>query len=280
MVELIVLVRANGKRGQPVRVSGALASVISLLLLIALVANEPDEPLLAVVILALATLSAVAAGRHSRNWLLAHAGTTLAAVPILLVVHPAPPFVPIALITLTLIGGWFAGRDLVLRPGFRTLLAGGVISSLALVAAQSLSREALFVVAPAQKLNFQGWTVSLRDVVPAVGPGWSGLAADVSVKRGGDIATLHPERQTRLHPERTRAPETILSRWDGDLSIRLGEPRGDGSWALSLAWRPFGSLVKLGALIALLGALAMLLRDPLQLRWRARRIARSGKWWA
>ncbi len=185
----------------------------------------------------------------------------------------------IVLIGTVLIVGWAMWRGVADRRGISVAAIGGLLTLAALGAGHVLATQQSFVLSPGTARSFQGWTVELKKVMPAVGPDWSGVGADLVVKRRDDVAEIAPARQSRLRPERTGNPPVTLGRWDGVLSARLGAEQGREEWLLTLGWRPFVSLIPLGAMIAALGGLLALLARPIAIRWRARRRARAGQWW-
>ena len=56
-------------------------------------------------------------------------------------------------------------------------------------------------------------------------------------------------------PDQTTTESALLNRWNGQLYAVLGQAAGEGRWQLRLWWKPFVTLIWLGALLIALGGI-------------------------
>ena len=108
------------------------------------------------------------------------------------------------------------------------------------------------------------------------GPNYSAQRATVRVFRGDQqVAELFPEK--RLYPIQSQ-PMTEAAIDVGffrDLYVALGEPLGDGSWAVRLYHKPLIRWIWLGPLIMAIGGLLAASDRRYRTAGKARRAARE-----
>jgi cytochrome c-type biogenesis protein CcmF len=136
----------------------------------------------------------------------------------------------------------------------------GVAVSLAGMASDSaFTKETLAVLRQGETRAVGPYLVTMTGIRPVIGPNWSAIAADLSVRRGegGAPFLLSPESRFFASPPTTTSESAIATRIDGQLYTVLGQPDGKGGWQVRLWWKPFVTLIWLGgALIGLGGALS------------------------
>ena len=124
----------------------------------------------------------------------------------------------------TLANGFESQRELALRPGERTALAG---------------------------LEFE-----FAGVAPAAGPNYDALRATVRVlQRGEVLEVLQPEKRSYRRQEAPVGHAALASGWRRDLLVALGEPTAGGAWSLRLQVKPFMAWIWGGCLLIALGGL-------------------------
>ncbi|HEX7849799.1 MAG TPA: heme lyase CcmF/NrfE family subunit [Sphingomonas sp.] len=156
----------------------------------------------------------------------------------------------------------------------------GVAVSLAGMASDSaFTKETLAVLRQGETRAVGPYLVTMTGIRPVIGPNWSAIAADLSVRRGegGAPFLLSPESRFFASPPTTTSESAIATRIDGQLYTVLGQPDGKGGWQVRLWWKPFVTLIWLGgALIGLGGALSFLGR----IRRRKRAVYDHDEEWA
>jgi cytochrome c-type biogenesis protein CcmF len=135
----------------------------------------------------------------------------------------------------------------------------GVAVSLAGMASDSaFTKETLAVLRQGETRSVGPYLVTMTGIRPVVGPNWSAIAADLSIRRGeGAPFMLSPESRFFASPPTSTSESAIATRLDGQLYTVLGQPDGKGGWQVRLWWKPFVTLIWLGgALIGLGGVLS------------------------
>jgi cytochrome c-type biogenesis protein CcmF len=155
------------------------------------------------------------------------------------------------------------GRNLLRTPLFTY---GMVIAHLGCaVSMAGMATESAFIVEklaaarPGDTLAIAGWTVDFQSVLPMAGPNWTAMEGTFAVRRGGsDAVTMHPQARFFSDPPTPTTESALLSRWNGQLYLVLGESLPDGRWQVRIWWKPFVTLIWLGGgMIGLGGALAL-----------------------
>ncbi len=86
---------------------------------------------------------------------------------------------------------------------------------------------------------------------------------------GGPEREAHPQSRNFWTPPQETSEVALLTRWNGQLYVAVGNQGEDGRWQLRLWWKPFVTFIWYGGLlIALGGALALIGRVAVDLRSR------------
>ncbi|KRG78168.1 cytochrome C biogenesis protein [Stenotrophomonas ginsengisoli] len=134
------------------------------------------------------------------------------------------------------------------HAGIAVFLVGAL-----LVEALNVQRE--LALRPGQHAELGGYRLTLVEVTPFQGPNYQAQRATVLLQRDGQSqGSLHPERRLYLRGQ-LMTEAGIARRWHGDLYTALGEPLGDGAWALRLHYKPMVRWIWSGAILMALGAL-------------------------
>jgi cytochrome c-type biogenesis protein CcmF len=151
---------------------------------------------------------------------------------------------------------------------------GCAVSLAGMASDSAFTVEKLAAVRPGDVVEAADWKLRLLQISPVAGDNWTALQADMEVSRnGGSPVMLHPQSRFFASPPTTTTEAALLTRWNGQLYVVLGQEADQGRWQLRVWWKPFVTLIWLGgALIALGGALALLGRERRGwlLKWRAR----------
>lgn len=138
--------------------------------------------------------------------------------------------------------------------------------------------EKLVAARPGETVETAGWTLRFVRIMPLAGDNWTALQADMEVRRGPSQAAvmLRPQSRFFASPPTTTTEAALLTRWNGQLYVVLGQEAEGGRWQLRIWWKPFVTLIWLGGfLIALGGAMALVGRERRGwlLKWRSRALA-------
>ena len=157
------------------------------------------------------------------------------------------------------------GRDLrrVPLPTWGMVVAHfGIAVALFGIACDSAFSTERLVAARIGDANKVGpWLIKLERIEPVAGPNWTALEAILEASYKGAAPTeLHPQARSFWTPPQQTSESALVTRWNGQLYVVLGEEADDGRWQLRLWWKPFvpmiwygGILIALGGLLALLG---------------------------
>jgi len=146
---------------------------------------------------------------------------------------------------------------------------GVAVAILGMASDSAFTSERLAAARPGDRIEVGPWLVEFRSVMPAVGPNWTALEAELRASRGSGVTILKPQSRYFAEPPTTTNEAAIETSWNGQLYAVVGEQDGQGRWQLRLWWKPFVTLIWLGGfLIALGGAIALLGRTLRERRQR------------
>jgi cytochrome c-type biogenesis protein CcmF len=153
---------------------------------------------------------------------------------------------------------------------------GCAVSLAGMASDSAFTVEKLAAVRPGDVVEAADWKLRLLQISPVAGDNWTALQADMEVYRnGGSPVILHPQSRFFASPPTTTTEAALLTRWNGQLYVVLGQEADEGRWQVRVWWKPLVTLIWLGGvLIALGGALALLGRERRGwlLKWRARAV--------
>ena len=129
------------------------------------------------------------------------------------------------------------------------------------------------------------WQIKLERIEPVAGPNWTALEGKLLASYNGAAPIeLHPQARSFWTPPQQTSESALVTRWNGQLYVVLGEQADDGRWQLRLWWKPFvpmiwygGILIALGGLLALLGRVMSDLRRIMAREKIAFRRERQGR---
>ena len=148
-----------------------------------------------------------------------------------------------------------------------------------MAAESAFTTERLVAMKPGESVEAAGWRIRFDRALPLAGPNWVAMQADMAASRGGEDIMLHPQSRFFSSPPTTTSESAILTRWDGQLYVVLGEALDDGRWQMRIWWKPFVTLIWLGGLmIAAGGALTLIGRE--RRGWMLKIRRRSAEEWA
>jgi len=135
------------------------------------------------------------------------------------------------------------------------LAHGGVavfIVGALLVEALSIQHEV--ALGPAQTVQAGPYQLRLEQVQIKTGPNYRADQAHIHVSRNGKpVALLHPEKRHYASGGQVMTEAGIYPALGGDVYVALGEPLGEGHWAVRVQIKPFVRWIWLGAILMALG---------------------------
>ena len=129
-------------------------------------------------------------------------------------------------------------------------------------------------MSPGQEVQLDHYMFRFEGAIDHKGPNYHSMRGTVRVfKDGKEIALLHPEKRTYLVQSRPMTEAGIDAGLWRDVYVSLGEPLGNGDWAVRLYYKPFVRWIWLGGLFISFGGL-LAASDP---RYRMRVLAKLGR---
>lgn len=136
---------------------------------------------------------------------------------------------------------------------------GLAVAMLGMASESAFSIERLAALNPGETRSVGPYKLTLDRIDPVAGPNWTALQASVSARYdGGRAVVLQPQARVFANPPGTRTESALLTRWNGQLYVVLGEEGEDGRWQMRFWWKPFVPLIWLGGLLVGLGGLLAL----------------------
>ncbi|ROU05966.1 heme lyase CcmF/NrfE family subunit [Lysobacter enzymogenes] len=140
-----------------------------------------------------------------------------------------------------------------------------------LVEGLSVQREV--ALAPGKSLDLGRYSFRFDSVKHSVGPNYEADYGTVTVFDGDrQLTVLHPEKRAYASGGQVMTEAAIARGVARDLYVALGEPLGDGAWAVRVHIKPFVRWVWAGALLMMLGGFVA----AADRRFRVKADARAG----
>jgi len=131
---------------------------------------------------------------------------------------------------------------------------GLAVCAIGVVLTSHQSSERDLRLAPGESLSLGGYEFVFEGAVHHEGPNFTSDKATIRVFDGDkQIATLHPEKRLYTVQQMPMTEAGIDAGFTRDLYVALGEPLGDGAWAVRVHIKPFVRWIWLGALMMGLG---------------------------
>ncbi|CAN7383303.1 heme lyase CcmF/NrfE family subunit [Pseudoxanthomonas sp. LjRoot143] len=133
------------------------------------------------------------------------------------------------------------------HTGIAVFLVGAL-----LVEALNVQRE--LAVKPGQTVEVGRWGFHFQGVDETQGPNYLSDRGHVQVLRDGKpVVLLHPEKRAYASGGQVMTEAGIKPGFLGDVFVAIGEPLGNGAWALRVHIKPFIRWIWLGAALMALG---------------------------
>ena len=131
---------------------------------------------------------------------------------------------------------------------------GLAVCAVGVVLTSHQSAERDLRLAPGESLELGGYRFVFEGAVHHEGPNFTSDKGTIRVLDGDrQIAVLHPEKRLYTVQQMPMTEAGIDAGFTRDLYVALGEPLGDGAWAVRVHIKPFVRWIWLGALMMGLG---------------------------
>ncbi|MEJ7926503.1 heme lyase CcmF/NrfE family subunit [Sphingobium sp. AN641] len=152
---------------------------------------------------------------------------------------------------------------------------GCAVSLGGMAADSAFTVEKLVAARPGDVIQTARWRLAFDKIMPVAGDNWTALQADMTVSRDdGAPIRIHPQSRFFSSPPTTTTEAALLTRWNGQLYVVLGQEADAGRWQVRIWWKPFVTFIWLGGVLIALGGLLALIgreRRGWLLKWRAAR---------
>ena len=133
---------------------------------------------------------------------------------------------------------------------------GLVMCALGVVLTSQQSAERDLRLAPGESLEMGGYQFVFEGAQHHEGPNYTSDRATIRVLDGDrQIAVLHPEKRLYTVQQMPMTEAGIDAGFTRDLYVALGEPLGDGAWAVRVHIKPFVRWIWLGGLMMAFGGM-------------------------
>jgi cytochrome c-type biogenesis protein CcmF len=161
-----------------------------------------------------------------------------------------------------------------LRPAFLGMTVahlGFAITVLGITGVSAWNQETDLSMREGGSYEYAGYTFRFGSLGEYDGPNYRAVRGHVEVSRDGrPVATLTPEKRVyRAQPNNPMTEAAIDATLARDVFVALGEPLGDGAWAVRVQYKPLIRLIWLGPLIMAIGGLIAVTDRRYRLRARA-----------
>ncbi|NNA35387.1 heme lyase CcmF/NrfE family subunit [Pseudomonas lundensis] len=154
--------------------------------------------------------------------------------------------------------GLFKGLRSLTRSywGMQIAHLGIAVCALGVVLSSQNSAERDLRLAPGESMELGGYHFIFEGAQHYQGPNFTSDKGTVRVVRNGkEISVLHPEKRLYTVQSSMMTEAGIDAGFTRDLYVALGEPLGDGAWAVRVHVKPFVRWIWLGGLLTGFGGL-------------------------
>jgi cytochrome c-type biogenesis protein CcmF len=148
------------------------------------------------------------------------------------------------------------------RSVFGTSLAhfGLGLTTLGIVATGSLEIERIVAMQPGDTVEVSGYSLRFQGLTPHQGPNYTEDVGGFQVSRGGvRVGEIRSSKRVYTARGMPTTEAGILTRGFTQLYVSLGETSADGGTVVRIWWKPFVTLIWLGTVAMMAGAIVSLL---------------------
>ncbi|MEH6715752.1 heme lyase CcmF/NrfE family subunit [Parasphingorhabdus flavimaris] len=140
---------------------------------------------------------------------------------------------------------------------------GIAVALVGMASEASFTDEKLVAATPGDEIVVNNWKLKFEAIEPVAGPNWTALESRITAQYGdGALHQINPQNRMFAAAQTQTSEAALLTRWNGQLYVVLGDGDSEGRWQIRVWWKPFvtliwygGILVALGGLLAMVGRL-------------------------
>ncbi len=140
---------------------------------------------------------------------------------------------------------------------------GIAVALVGMASESSFTEEKLVAAKPGDEIVVNKWKMKFEAIEPVAGPNWTALESRITAQYdGGKTVEVTPQNRMFASAQTQTSEAALLTRWNGQLYVVLGEGDAEGRWQVRAWWKPFvtliwygGILVALGGVLAIVGRL-------------------------
>ena len=140
---------------------------------------------------------------------------------------------------------------------------GIAVALVGMACESSFTEERLVAAQPGDEIVINDWKLNFQAIEPVAGPNWTALEGRMTAQYGdGPLHEINPQNRMFASAQTQTSEAALLTRWNGQLYVVLGDGDSAGRWQVRIWWKPFvpliwfgGILVALGGLLAMIGRL-------------------------
>tara|TARA_R110000772_G_scaffold39727_17_gene93207 strand:- start:67 stop:2004 length:1938 start_codon:yes stop_codon:yes gene_type:complete len=140
---------------------------------------------------------------------------------------------------------------------------GIAVALVGMASESSFTEEKLVAAKPGDEIIINKWKLKFEAIEPVAGPNWTALEARITAQYdGGKTVEIAPQNRMFASAQTQTSEAALLTRWNGQLYVVLGDGDAEGRWQVRTWWKPFvmliwygGILIALGGLLAIIGRL-------------------------
>jgi len=136
---------------------------------------------------------------------------------------------------------------------------GIAVALVGMACESSFTEERLVAAQPGDEIVVNQWKLEFEAIEPMAGPNWTALEARMTAQYGdGAVHEITPQNRMFAAAQTQTSEAALLTRWNGQLYVVLGDGDSEGRWQIRVWWKPFVPLIWYGGiLVAFGGFLAM-----------------------
>jgi len=111
-------------------------------------------------------------------------------------------------------------------------------------------------LSPGNAVDIAGYRFELRELRDVEGPNYSAIEGLIEIRRNGEfVGAVRPQKRQYLVQQNWMTEAGILTLWNQDLFVALGDQLGNDTWSVRIQYKPMIRFIWLGALVMALGGL-------------------------